>query len=544
MAIVAPQYLEELLKKFSQCPACGLNLNPEELIRNNYTCVCDFSFPMPAAAWIDFLSEQAPINLIQLETKIEIDSGFDNYFEKIEKYQRNSGLDDAVVAVETRIADYPVVLAAFDYTFKAGTMGRREAAKIKAAGNYAKRHGLPLVLVVQAGGIRVEESTPALMSMISTTMVLDKVPTAAVLTSYVGGGVLASFAGQADFVIAEKSLTAGFTGWKVITDFLQLSEEKKDPRNADFLMKNGLIDVVAERGAIIKYLITFLQVASNKRGQLWWPMNYQPVKFEAASSKHNIPEIENKSIKKYLIASRSPKRPIFSDYMLNSFDGFCVISNRSHLKDKAIIGGFAAIDQSPFVFCGIQKGATVEERKYYNLGQIKPEGYQAVLKWARLAEKLKIPFVTFIDTPGAHFLVSSDRRGISYQIGYLLKELPKIKTPFISFIIGEGGSGGALALLAGADAILMLENSYLSVASPDAAASIVLNSKSKIYEVIEGLRLTPEDQVEFNICNEIISEDGDVFLNVRDSLKKYLEKFTAENIDRLLKIRTEKILQF
>ncbi len=246
--------------------------------------------------------------------------------------------------------------------------------------------------------------------------------------------------------------------------------------------------------------------------------------------------------------ARHPERPNFIDYVNNIVEDFIEIhGDRYFGDDKAIITGFGKIDGQKFVIIGQEKGKDTKDKIYRNFGMPQPEGYRKALRAMKLAEKFKLPILTFIDTSGAYPGIESEERGQGEAIAKNLFEMSAIETQIIVTVIGEGGSGGALAIGVG-DRVLMLQNAIYSVISPEGCASILWHDASKMDKAAKALRLTAKDLLEFEVIDEIIPEPYGgahrdpltTFKNVKESvLRNYLElkKFSKP---KLLQKRYEK----
>jgi len=204
--------------------------------------------------------------------------------------------------------------------------------------------------------------------------------------------------------------------------------------------------------------------------------------------------------------ARHPDRPHFKDYIHGMIKGFSPLAgDRVYGEDKAIIGGLGQLDDFSVMLIGNEKGADTETRLKHNFGMAHPEGYRKSIRLMRLAERYEIPVITFIDTPGAYPGVGAEERGQSEAIARSIDCTLSLKVPVISVIIGEGGSGGAMALAA-ANKVLMLEHSIYTVASPEASASILWRSSKKSKEAAEAMKITSQDLLNLNVIDEIIDE--------------------------------------
>ena len=250
--------------------------------------------------------------------------------------------------------------------------------------------------------------------------------------------------------------------------------------------------------------------------------------------------------------ARHPQRLYTLDYIENIFDEFTELcGDRAYANDHALIGGIAKIDDLTFMFIGQQKGRSTKEKIFHNFGMTRPEGYRKALRLMKMAEKFSLPIITFIDTPGAYPGIGAEERGQSEAIAKNLFEMATLKTPILSVVIGEGGSGGALAIGL-CDTMMMFEYSIYSVISPEGCASILYKDASKAPIAAESLKLTTKHLKKNKLIDKVIPEPlGGIH---RDPIKasKYLKKalikelnnLTDLPIDKLIEDRHEKLLGF
>lgn len=250
--------------------------------------------------------------------------------------------------------------------------------------------------------------------------------------------------------------------------------------------------------------------------------------------------------------ARHPNRLYTLDYIDDVFDEFNELhGDRAYADDNAIIGGIAKLDDIPLMFIGQQKGRTTQEKIKYNFGMPRPEGYRKALRLMKMAEKFSIPVITFIDTPGAYPGIGAEKRGQSEAIARNLFEMSTLSTPIIAVVIGEGGSGGALAIGV-ADRLMMFKYSIYSVISPEGCASILYQDASKADIAAESLKLTSTRLKNEGLIDGIISEplggihrDPDqAKILLRETLKQQLEELGNIDIKQLLQQRAEKLLGF
>ena len=250
--------------------------------------------------------------------------------------------------------------------------------------------------------------------------------------------------------------------------------------------------------------------------------------------------------------ARHPMRPYTADYLeLIAPDFQELHGDRMYADDPAIVGGIGRLDGRPVMFIGHQKGRDTKERVRRNYGMPKPEGYRKAQRLMRMAEKFALPIVTLIDTPGAYPGLGAEERGQSEAIAYSLYLMAGLKTPIISLVIGEGGSGGALAIGVG-DRLLMMQYAIYSVISPEGCASILWKSAEKAEDAAEAMRITADSLNKFGLVDEVLPEPlGGAHRNpqdaadvIRNAILKNLEELDALSLDQLLENRQRRLASF
>ena len=250
------------------------------------------------------------------------------------------------------------------------------------------------------------------------------------------------------------------------------------------------------------------------------------------------------------LVARHEDRPKAKFFIENLFEDFIALSgDRFYGEDKSVLAGFGKFEKKSVLVIGQEKGEDLESRIERNFGMMKPEGYRKTIRLMKLANKFKIPVVSFIDTPGAYPGVGAEERGQAEAIAKSIECCMELTVPTISVIIGEGGSGGAIAL-ASSNKVLMLENAIYSVISPEGCATILWRDPKKTLEASTAMKLSSKDLLDLQIIDEVIPEptggahrDRDLILdNVRNSIRKNLETFENMNKDEILKQRKDKFL--
>ncbi len=252
------------------------------------------------------------------------------------------------------------------------------------------------------------------------------------------------------------------------------------------------------------------------------------------------------------LVARHPQRPYTLDYVEQIFTDFHELhGDRMYADDPAIVGGLARFNGTPCMVIGHQKGRDTKERAYRNFGMPRPEGYRKALRLMRLAEKFKLPIFTFVDTPGAYPGIGAEERGQSEAIGHNLYAMAELKTPIITTIIGEGGSGGALAIAVG-DVVMMLQYSTYAVISPEGCASILWRSADKAPAAAEALAITAPRLKDLGLIDRIVNEpiggahrDPAVMANqLERALSDALRQVQGLSADQLVNQRLERLLAY
>lgn len=249
--------------------------------------------------------------------------------------------------------------------------------------------------------------------------------------------------------------------------------------------------------------------------------------------------------------ARHAKRPLFMDYVSQLFSEFDILhGDRAYADDKAIIGGLARLDGQPVMLIGQHRGRSTRERIAHNFGMANPEGYRKVIRLVKMAECFNIPVLTFIDTQGAYPGVGAEERGQAQAIAESIAVFSSLKTPIIATIIGEGGSGGALAIGV-ADRVNMLQNSIYSVISPEGCASILWKTAEKASDASEALKLNADNLYQMGLVNQVIAEGEGahidakpVMTRLKALLLEQLAELSDQDTDTLLEARYQRLKSF
>ena len=522
-AHMAPEVPEGLLKK---CNVCKSAILTEDVKNGYYICPkCQNYFRVHAMHRIEMVADAGTFE----EWDKGLTSGnplhYKGYEEKVEALQEKTGLDEAVVTGKARIAGNEVVLAVCDGRFMMASMGKVVGEKITRAVEKATSERIPIIIFACSGGARMQEGIHSLMQMAKTSAALKRHHDAgclyvSVLTDPTTGGVTASFAMLGDIILAEPGALIGFAGPRVIEQTIGQKLPKGFQR-AEFLQEHGFVDQIVERPRLRETLAEI--VAMHKQGTYDLP---EVEEKETQAVQRNLTPWERVQL------SRDKARPVGAEYIEELFTDFMEFhGDRYYQDDKAIIGGIARFHGMPVTVIAQAKGRTTKENIERNFGMPSPDGYRKALRLMKQAEKFNRPVICFVDTPGAFCGMEAEERGQGEAIARNLYEMSALKVPVLSIVIGEGGSGGALAL-AVADEVWMMENAVYSVLSPEGFASILWKDSKRASEAAGVMRLTAADLKELKVIEEIICEPEvyreDTMVPVLCELEEKMEHFLEQ----------------
>ena len=514
------------LRRMALCPTCGHAVTSTLRYRRARVCDhCGYNFPMSARVRIDYLVDPHSFSDFAIVRKRRAD------FRRIYPMRQIATPRDAVVTGSARVAEQPVVIVAFDFGFRGGTMSVAVGERITRAFEYAAQHNLPVIAIVATGGVRIQEGIPALLQMAKTTQAVQEFQRAgrsfiAILTHPTTGGVYASFANLADILLAEPGALVGFAGPRVI-EATTGEKPSADSHHSESAYAHGMIDAIVERENLRDTLARILSITACERAPLALP----------AVGDH-APKLTPRPAWETVQLARRADRPTALDYAQHLFSDFVELhGDRLYGDDPAIVGGLARFENRPVVVIAQERGLGNE----HHHGSAKPEGYRKAERVIHLAARFRLPIVTFVDTPGADPGYDSERRGIAGAIANCLAALMQAQAPTVSIVIGEGTSGGALAL-AVTDRILMLENATFSVISPEGASAILFGDALHATEAADRLENRAADLVRRGIIDRIIPEPAagahaqpeSAIANVKRELQVTLAQLMAqEDAERL-----------
>ena len=457
------------------------------------------SRPLSAREWIELLFDEHSFDEQYTGIPTPDPLRFQDsqpYPERLEEARRKTGDSEAVVTGSAKIGGMPVVVAVSDFRFIGGTMGYVVGERVAHAMDRAGEGKIPFIAVTCSGGARMQEGMVALIQMAKTTAAAARlheagVPMISVLANPTTGGVFASYGTQADIIIAEAGALIGFAGPRVRA--VHDADEERETLYAEDLQAYGQVDLVASRPQLRDQLHTVVSLVQRTAAP---DPDRLPPPVEVRGQERGWPVVER---------ARHPERPRALHYIRALASDYVPLrGDRSGEDDPALVGGLARIGDTNVIVIGQERGDLELEGRRHD-GRVSPAGYRKARRLMLLADRLRLPLVTFVDTPGAHDGIADERGGLAGTISDCLTTMATLTTPSVSVIIGEGGSGGALALT-WADRILMQQNAMYAITSPEGAAAILFRDRERAPEVAEALGVSAGDILALGIIDGVIPE--------------------------------------
>ncbi len=524
---------------WTKCPSCEEMLFNKQLDKALRVCpACGHHFRLTAAARIEQLVDHGSWH--------ERDGGLQSvdalgfvdqkpYPDRLAAAQTATGLRDAAVWGTAAIERTDVALVVMDFGFMGGSMGAVVGEKVTRAAEHALAARQPLVVVASSGGARMQEGTLALMQLAKTLAALERlraagVPYVSVLSDPTTGGVFASFAAVGDVNVAEPNALIGFAGARVSAGTIA-QELPPGFQRSEFLFSHGFVDRVVPRHELRGELGRLLRLLRPAPAGLLLveddPLaggiapGFRPLSFLAdladrvaeAGSNGTGPLAESEeagdpraAVWARVQLARNLRRPRTLEFVEAMTEDFVELhGDRLFGDDAAMVAGLARLDGRVVAVVGQQKGADTDENIRRNFGMPHPEGYRKAMRIMELAERFRLPVVTFVDVPGAHPGAESEERGIAEAIARSVALMTRLRTPIVAVITGEGGSGGALAIAVG-DIVVALENAVYSVISPEGCASILWRTADEASTAALAMRMTAADQQALGVIDVVVPE--------------------------------------
>ncbi len=545
------------------CKKCGASFTAQELKDNFYICPkCGYHFRVHAYRRIELILDAGTFEEwdAQMEEVNPLD--YPEYGDKLAAVKEKTSLNEAIVTGCGKINGFETAIMVCDCRFLMGSMGYNVGEKVARAFERATERKLPVIAYAASGGARMQEGIVSLMQMAKTSAAVKNHSDAgllyiSVLTDPTTGGVTASFAMLGDIILSEPKALIGFAGPRVIEQTIRQKLPEGFQR-AEFQQEHGFVDRVVERKDQKAMLGLLLKLHSGEESwQTWSEENNlhtsssesipEAMRRQFESWRDNAPKSRrapfsgtmrqktlNKIAKRHtepleaVHQARKTGRLVADDYIHFLFQDFIELhGDRYFGDDAAVVGGLATYCGVPVTVIGQDRGKTMEETIGRNFGMASPEGYRKSLRLMKQAEKFNRPIICFVDTPGAYPGMEAEERGQGEAIARNLYEMSTMKVPILSIIIGQGGSGGALAL-AVANEVWMLENATYSILSPEGFASIIWKDASRADEAVKLMKVTAQELYELGIIERIICEDEPAEEESLEEIAKIIDKHMRE----------------
>ena len=523
--------------EFVKCPKCGKEVEKERVKNAKYICYeCGSYFRVKTKNRIKMVTDPKSFEPWFEDMPSSNPLGTEGYEEKVAAAQAKTNLKEAVTIGKATINGEPAVIGVCDARFLMSSMGYVVGEKIARAVERATEEKLPVFMFCCSGGARMQEGIISLMQMAKTSAAFKKHSDAgllyvSILTDPTTGGVTASFAMLGDIILGEPGALVGFAGPRVIKQTIG-QELPEGFQRSEFLVEHGIIDGIITRDKMKDTMYELIVTHKQRQGYANFDQTDSDEKFDISEIlKERLKDDEPKTPWEKLRGARQMSRPSGFDYVKYICDDFREIhGDRTMNDDRAIVGGIGHIDGQPVTVISQIKGASMAECMERNFGMPLPDGYRKALRLMKQAEKFGRPIITFVNTPGAFCGLEAEERGMGEAIARNLYEMSSLKVPVLCILIGEGGSGGALALAVGNE-VWMLENATYSILSPEGYASILWKDSNRAEEAAEVMQITAQDLKRLNVIEQVVPEYG----GADDDSVPYIGKYLKMNIKEFLK---------
>ena len=542
-----------------KCPKCGKMVERGRVVKKKYICYeCGGYFRVKTNNRIRMVADPKTFEPWFEDMEVSNPLDYEGYEDKLAAAREKTGLKEAVTVGRCKVFGEDIVLGICDSRFMMASMGHVVGEKITCAIERATALNLPVFIFCCSGGARMQEGIVSLMQMEKTSAAIRKHGDAgllycSILTDPTTGGVTASFAMLGDVIMAEPGALVGFAGPRVIKQTIG-QELPEGFQTSEFLVEHGIIDGIVKRENL-KKTIYFLIKTHQCNGKKTYA-DYRPNEefhFELSEtlkeqSWFSTPRSAWEKVK----AVRQVERPSASDYISHIFDFFVEShGDRVFRDDKAMIGGLAFLDGQPVTIIADEKGKDFKECQERNFGMPMPEGYRKALRLMKQAEKFNRPVISFVNTSGAFCGIEAEERGQGEAIARNLMEMSSLKVPVLCLMIGEGGSGGALATAVGNE-VWMMENATYSILSPEGFASILWKDANRAKEASEVMNITAQDLKRLGVIEEIIPEFGGadhktteaIAGYMKEHIKDFLRKYDGMSGEQIAEERYQRFRKF
>lgn len=546
-----------------RCPSCQAFVYHRRLKRNLGVCPeCNHHFRLrlserlgqllDADTFEDRTGDLEPVDALSF-----VDSK--PYPDRIRDAQRKTGMKAGALYGNALIEGLPVVVAAIDFSFIGGSMSGAVGEAITRAAELALETRTPLLVISASGGARMQEGCVSLMQMAKTSQAIARLAEEGVLfisllTDPTYGGVSASYATLGDVLISEPGAHIGFAGPSVIEQTIH-QQLPAGFQTAEFLLDHGMLDVVEPRENLRRTIRNLLELHRAAEAAREQDPAGRATRLPAREGAAPVVDPEQLSVRDpwdVVQLARHIDRPRMLDLAGVAFDEFHELyGDRMFRQDAAIVGGLARLGDLTVMLIGQQKGHTTSELMEHNFGMPEPEGYRKGMRLMRYAARFGLPVVTLVDTPGAYPGIGAEERGQSNAIAESIMLMSRLPVPIVTVVTGEGGSGGALAL-ATSDRVLIMENAYYSVISPEGCSTILFKDASAAPRAAAALRITSPELLRLGVMDAVVPEPDEgaqadpstAAANLRTALIASLEELLPLETDELLAQRYERFRKF
>ncbi len=542
-----------------KCPKCGRMVERDRVVKKKYICYeCGGYFRVKTNNRIRMVADPKTFEPWFEDMEVSNPLDYEGYEDKLAAAREKTGLKEAVTVGRCKVFGEDIVLGICDSRFMMASMGHVVGEKITRAIERATALNLPVFIFCCSGGARMQEGIVSLMQMEKTSAAIRKHGDAgllycSILTDPTTGGVTASFAMLGDVIMAEPGALVGFAGPRVIKQTIG-QELPEGFQTSEFLVEHGIIDGIVKRENL-KKTIYFLIKTHQCKGKKTYA-DYRPNEefhFELSETLREQSWFATpRSAWEKVKAVRQVERPSASDYISHIFDFFVEShGDRAFRDDKAMIGGLAFLDGQPVTIIADEKGKDFKECQERNFGMPMPEGYRKALRLMKQAEKFNRPVISFVNTSGAFCGIEAEERGQGEAIARNLMEMSSLKVPVLCLMIGEGGSGGALATAVGNE-VWMMENATYSILSPEGFASILWKDANRAREASEVMNITAQDLKRLGVIEEIIPEFGGADRKtteaiagyMKEHIKDFLRKYDGMSGEQIAEERYQRFRKF
>lgn len=554
----AGQAAEKAAVEYVKCPKCGKMVDRKRVVKRKFVCYeCEGYFRVTASNRIRMVADPGSFEEWFAEMPDSNPLNYEGYEEKLQQTREKTGLKEGFTVGKCTIFGEAAVLGVCDARFMMASMGHVYGEKVTSAIERATQEGLPVFLFCCSGGARMQEGIISLMQMAKTSAAIKRHGEAGllystILTDPTTGGVTASFAMLGDVIMAEPGALIGFAGPRVIRQTIG-QELPEGFQTAEFLLEHGFVDGIVERKNLKKTLYFLIQTHKCNGKKTWSDFDTEEFHFVLSEIlKEQTWKQEPRSAWDKVRAVRQVERASALDYMEHMFDYFVEShGDRLFADDPAVVGGIAFLDGQPVTVIADVKGKTMKECQMRNFGMPMPEGYRKALRLMKQAEKFNRPIISFVNTSGAFCGLEAEERGQGEAIARNLLEMSALKVPVLCILIGEGGSGGALATAVGNE-VWMLENATYSILSPEGFASILWKDAARAKEASEVMNITAQDLKRLQVIEEIIPEFGGASEKtaqaiadcMKEKIRTFLQKYEGMSGEEIARERYDRFRRY